>query len=104
MCVNGGCVLDERATFECTNDGFSGATANQCDTNSVCLHGSCYPTGCNVSDGGGCTAPQVCTDVTAAQHTFAVCLSGVVPLGSDCDPQTAKLCSAGSVCIDGNCK
>lgn len=101
ICVNGGCIPDQRATFACLNDGYSGASANQCTNDQVCLHGDCYVS-CS-TDGGGCAAGQVCTEVTIMQGTFAVCGNGS-NLGSDCDPQASKLCAPGGVCIDGHCK
>jgi hypothetical protein len=101
ICVNGGCIPDQRATFTCINEGFSGASANQCNNDQVCLHGDCYASCSN--DGGGCTTGQVCTEVTIMEGTFAVCGDGA-NLGSDCDPQVAKLCAPGAVCIDGHCK
>jgi hypothetical protein len=101
ICVHGGCIPEQRASFSCLNDGYSGASANECGSDQVCLHGDCY-TSC-VADGGGCTAGQECTEVTIAQGTFAVCGTGS-NLGSECDPQQARLCPEDGVCIDGHCR
>jgi hypothetical protein len=101
VCVNGGCIPDQRATFTCVNNGYTGPAANQCDANQVCLHGDCYAS-CSV-DGGGCAAGETCTEVTILQGTFAVCGNGT-NLGSQCDPETGVLCPPGGVCVDGYCK
>jgi hypothetical protein len=102
VCVNGGCIPDERAQFSCKNEGESGVLATTCDPASICLHGDCYPA-C-VADGGGCTSPgTACKYVTIAKGTYAVC-AGPSSLGSDCDPAVGKDCSAGAMCIDGYCK
>jgi hypothetical protein len=102
VCVNGGCIPDERAQFTCKNDGESGLLATTCDPSSICLHGDCYPA-CAV-DGGGCTAPgTACKYVTIAKGTYAVC-GGASNLGSDCDPAAGRDCTGGAMCIDGYCK
>jgi hypothetical protein len=104
LCVNGGCVPNEGATFICKNEGFSGTSANQCDPGSVCLHGSCYPACDAPLDGGGC-ATGTCTEVVSGLNTFAVCLaSSPLPLGGQCNPQTGLSCASAGVCIDGNCE
>jgi hypothetical protein len=44
VCINGGCLPEQKAVFACHNDGSSGQLANTCDTSSVCLHHDCYCT------------------------------------------------------------
>jgi hypothetical protein len=103
VCVNGGCIPDERAQFACLNDGQSGLLANDCGSSSVCLHHSCYPQ-CGPDAGGCAGANPVCKQVTVTAGTYGVCATSS-DLGSDCDPAVAgKTCPSGSVCIDGYCK
>jgi hypothetical protein len=104
--VNGGCIPDEAVSpFKCTNDGQSGAVANTCDPQSICLHHDCYAA-CGLGDGGSgtCASPSsVCKLVTIETGTYAVCATSSTSLGSDCDPAQGKLCSNGKVCVDGAC-
>jgi hypothetical protein len=100
VCVNGGCIPDETALFECKNDGQSGLLANQCDTTTICLHHDCYPA-CD-ADGGGCGTLE-CKQVTVKAGTYAVCAPHST-LGSDCDQAAGAACSDGGVCIDGFCR
>lgn len=108
ICVNGGCIPNQAATFTCKNDGYTGAVANTCDPQSICLRGDCYVE-CNldggVDGGAACSDPStVCKQVTTAQGTFAVC-GPAADLGSECDPASGTYCTtAGSLCIDGYCK
>jgi hypothetical protein len=103
LCVNGGCIPNQAATFTCKNDGYTGAVANTCDTQSICLHDDCYVE-CNL-DGGACADPSsVCKQVTIAQGTFAVC-GPATELGSECDPAAGIFCPvAGTLCINGYCE
>jgi hypothetical protein len=99
LCVNGGCIPDQAATFQCQNDGKSGQLATSCDSNQICLHHSCYD-GCG-GDAGTCAA-GVCRVVNVTAGTYEVC-GTVSTLGSQCDPATpGKACATG-VCIDGYC-
>jgi hypothetical protein len=106
LCINGGCIPDQHATFDCTNNGNSGSLANTCSANSICLHHDCY-TACGLGDGAdGCQPGQVCTVVQTPQGTsFHVCGTGS-NLGSACDPAAADAprCAEGQVCIDGYCR
>jgi hypothetical protein len=107
LCVNGGCIPDEGVSpFACTNDGQSGAVANSCGAQAICLHHDCY-NACGLGDGGGsgtCADPSsVCKLVTIETGTYAVCATGPTSLGSDCDPAQGKGCASGQVCIDGYC-
>jgi hypothetical protein len=101
ICVNGGCLPDERATFQCKNAGQGGQLANACDPTSICLHGDCYPA-CE-ADANACGAGAECKNVKIAAGTFAVC-GTPSNLGSDCDPAAGAYCPGGGVCIDGYCK
>jgi hypothetical protein len=105
VCINGGCIPDQQARFECQNDGNAGALANTCATNSICLHGDCY-VGC-ATDGGTCGAGESCKSVTiskgTSQGTYQVC-AAPDSLGSDCSAATGDLCSTPQLCIDGFCK
>jgi hypothetical protein len=102
ICVNGGCVPEERASFACKNNGDMGSLANRCPPAAICLHGDCY-VACFAGDGGGCAPSQTCTNVAIAQGTFAVCGNGS-NLGSECDPAAGADCPTNLVCIDGYCK
>jgi hypothetical protein len=106
LCVNGGCIPNQAAAFSCKNNGYTGAVANLCSPENICLHDDCYLE-CNLdagADAGACTDPStVCKQVTTAQGTFAVC-APPSELGSDCDPAAGTDCSPGSLCIDGYCK
>lgn len=112
LCVNGGCIPNQAASFTCKNDGTTGQAATTCDSQSICLHDDCYVQ-CSLdggvdggSDGGGgaCSDPTtVCKQVTTAQGTFAVC-GPSSELGSQCDPAVGTYCPAGSLCIDGYCE
>jgi hypothetical protein len=100
VCVNGGCIPDERAQFACKNDGKSGLLANLCDPASTCLHHDCYTT-CG-SDAGACTT-GICKNVTVGAGTYAVCGTATT-LGSDCDFAVGAHCSGTGVCVDGYCR
>jgi hypothetical protein len=100
VCANGGCIPDQRAQFDCKNDGESGLLANQCATSTICLHHDCYAA-CD-SDGGGCGNLE-CKQVTVAAGTYAVCATSST-LGSDCDPAAGAGCPSGEVCMDGYCR
>ncbi len=109
LCVNGGCIPDQHATFTCTNNGNSGSLANSCTNDAICLHHDCY-TACGPADAAdaadGCQADQVCTVVQTPEGTsFHVCGTGS-NLGSACDPAAlnAPRCAEGQVCIDGYCR
>jgi predicted outer membrane repeat protein len=102
VCVNGGCIPDQRAQFSCKNDGETGALANICIGSDICLHGDCYPP-CSL-DAGACPGTSVCQEVTISKGTYAVCAASASTLGSDCDPATGNYCSGSAVCIDGYCK
>jgi len=101
LCTNGGCLPNQAASFQCKNDGYTGAVANVCDTGEICLHGDCYVE-CEL-DAGACQPGSVCKQVTTAQGTFAVC-GPASELGSGCDPAAGSYCPPGAQCIDGSCK
>ena len=97
-----GCLVDEAAIFECTNDGLEGSSANSCATGNLCLHHSCY-TDCGGS-ANNCTGnTPVCKTVTIPKGMFSVC-GTATDLGSDCDPQNAVACNALKTCVDGYCR
>ena len=107
ICVDGGCMPDQKPRFVCQTDGASGTgSTGSCALGSVCLHHSCYiacdrdagTTACRASD-----QLNVCKQVTSASGTYAVCGSDT-NLGSECDLTLGKPCLAGRVCIDGTCK
>ena len=100
LCINGGCIPDEKAVFTCHNSGASGVLANTCAASSVCLHHDCYAE-CD-GDGGGCPASQ-CKQVTVGADTYAVCGTPTT-LGSDCDLAVGARCPSSGVCVDGYCK
>jgi len=101
LCVNGGCIPDQRAQFDCKNDGKSGVLANDCDNSSICLHHDCYPA-CDL-DGGGCSGSAPCKQVTVIAGTYAVCAAPST-LGSECDPAAGAECTGGASCVDGYCQ
>ncbi|HXX68274.1 MAG TPA: hypothetical protein VEK07_13880 [Polyangiaceae bacterium] len=108
VCVNGGCIPNQAASFTCKNDGYTGQASTTCDAQSICLHSDCYvqcSLDAGVDGGGGCSDPTtVCKQVTTAQGTFAVC-GPPSELGSQCDPAAGTYCTtAGSLCIDGYCE
>jgi hypothetical protein len=103
VCVNGGCIPDQSATFACTNDGQGGAIANRCSTSEICLHHSCY-TACAVDAAPACSgSAPTCKSVTIETGTYEVCGSDGT-LGSECDPAQNKYPAGCTVCVDGYCK
>jgi hypothetical protein len=103
VCANGGCIPDQAATFDCTNDGQSGALANTCSSGQICLHHDCYDA-CGGDGGATCAAASatVCKDVTIETGSYSVC-GTTNTLGSACDPAQGNYCSGGKVCVDGYC-
>ncbi len=99
VCVNGGCMPNERASFICTTEGVQ----DVCASGSICLRHNCY-----ISCAGNVDACKtadefnVCKSVTLTSGTYQVCGSST-NLGSDCDPTIGKNCPASGVCIDGYC-
>ena len=102
VCVNGGCIPDEAATFDCKNDGQGGVLATTCAPTDICLHHRCYA-GCDPDAGSSACSDQAmaCKQVTVGAGTYLVC-GGATNLGSDCDPAVGKYCSS-AVCVDGYC-
>ena len=107
MCVNGGCIPDQGATFTCANDGDQGSLANTCADGYICLHHDCYEA-CVADDGGDSCASATsvsgtsCTNVTIETGTYAVCAASGT-LGSGCDPAQGTSCASG-VCVNGTCE
>ncbi len=102
LCINGGCIPDQRATFACFNDGEQGTLANRCGAADICLHGDCYPA-CDVtSDANSCTGNTACKQVMVTKGTFAVC-GTAANLGSACDVAAGRFCASGTECVDGYC-
>jgi hypothetical protein len=106
VAVNGGCIPDQAAAFECKNNGNQGSLASTCDSNSICLHSDCY-VACSV-DGGACAKPgETCKGVTigngSSPGTYFVCATATT-LGNECDLASGASCDAGKVCVDGYCK
>ena len=98
VCVNGGCLADQGASFACANDGQSGSLANTCSSTAICIHHDCLTT-CSPDGGTACTSGS-CNNVTIETGTYTVCTpSG---LGFACDPSQGTYCS-GQVCVDGKC-
>ncbi len=105
VCVAGGCIPDQGATFSCQNDGENGQLATTCATNSICLHHDCYAA-CDADASPSfapCATGQTCKSVTIETGTYSVCGTSST-LGSDCDPAQGKYCSGGKVCVDGYCQ
>jgi len=115
LCVNGGCLPDQAASFACTNDGYTGLAANACSSGSICLHHDCYveceidggapcaAPACGIDGGAPCATPSVCKALTTQQGTFTVC-GPASALGSQCDPAVGATCDAGADCVDGYCR
>jgi hypothetical protein len=102
VCINEGCIPDQRASFACFNDGEQGALANRCDPADICLHHDCYLACDTTGDAGGCASGTACKEVSVAAGTFSVCATAAT-LGSACDAATGRYCPTGAVCIDGYC-
>lgn len=102
VCVDGGCVPDQRPVFTCGGDG----RGTGCATESVCLRHSCY-IACDADAGAeACRASDafnVCKSVATAAGSFSVCGSSA-NLGDECDPSQGKACAQGQICIDGFCR
>jgi hypothetical protein len=102
VCVEGGCVPNQKPQFTCATEG----TKDACATGSICLHHSCY-IGCDPDAGSDAckSADQfnVCKSVPTSSGTYAVCGSST-NLGTDCDPTQGKACSGALLCIDGFCR
>jgi hypothetical protein len=102
VCVNAGCIPDQRASFACFNDGEQGPLANRCEPADICLHGDCY-LACDItSDAGGCASGGACKEVSVAKGTFSVCATATT-LGSECDAAAGRTCQSGALCVDGYC-
>lgn len=106
VCVNGGCLADQHATFNCTNDGQGGMPANTCSAGAICIHHDCVP-GCGGDGGASCAPlpnePTACESITIETGTYSICAAAGTE-GSQCDPAQGHYCSGGQVCVDGNCK
>jgi hypothetical protein len=107
VCVNGGCIPDEAASFACANDGDQGLLANKCPDHYTCIHHDCVAA-CDPDAGtAGCGSPTsvssaVCKNVTIETGTYGVCGTATT-FGSDCDPAQEHYCTTG-VCLDGYCR
>jgi hypothetical protein len=104
VCVNGGCIPDQAAVFNCANDGQSGVASNGCGMQALCIHHDCY-TSCSLASNvtANCgDAGASCKQITIETGTYGVCGTATT-LGSDCDPAQGKACTAGHVCVDGYC-
>jgi hypothetical protein len=106
VCVNNGCVVDERPTFSCATDGQVGdGTPGKCANGSICLRKSCYIS-CDPAVADSCKNADKfnqCKSVTTTSGEHYVCGS-TANLGSECDLAAAKPCSGTLVCIDGYCR
>ena len=109
VCVNGGCIPDQKPQFVCGTEGTPGNGApGNCAVGSLCLHHNCYiACGSDAGvDGGGCRAADkfnVCKQVTTSSGTYSVCGSSS-NLGSECDPTAGRNCAGALICIDGFCR
>ena len=102
ICVQGGCVPDEKPSFVCNTEGVQDA----CAKGSVCLHHNCY-IGCSTDADGSTSCANadrfnLCKNVSTSTGSVNVCGSST-NLGSECDPTQSKNCASG-VCIDGFCR
>lgn len=101
VCVDGGCIPDQRPVFTCNVDGQRDA----CAQGSLCLRHSCY-IACDSDASDACRASDrfnVCKSVTTSSGTYSVCGSDS-NLGSECDPAQGRACNNPLVCIDGFCR
>ncbi len=101
ICVDGGCMPDQRPVFTCAKEGVRDA----CAPGSICLRHSCYIT-CDSDASNACRASDkfnVCKQVTTASGVYAVCGSDA-NLGTECDPTQNKGCNNPLICIDGFCR
>lgn len=102
LCIDGGCVPDEKPVFVCATDGVKDA----CQQGSICLRHSCY-IGCDADAGAdACKSADnfnVCKEVTTSSGAHSVCGSST-NLGTDCDPTLGKNCASPLICIDGYCR
>jgi hypothetical protein len=109
VCVEGGCIPDQKPQFVCGADGTQGdGGAGQCANGSICLHHNCYIecSGDAGPDGGGCNQADrfnICKSVTTSSGTYDVCGSNS-NLGGQCDPTQNQNCTSPAICIDGYCK
>jgi hypothetical protein len=106
VCVDNGCVVDERPTFSCTKDGEVGdGTAGKCANGSLCLRKSCYIS-CDPAVADSCKNADKfnqCKSVTTTSGDHNVCGS-TSNLGSECDLSAGKPCTGTLICIDGYCR
>jgi hypothetical protein len=105
VCVDNGCIPNQKPVFVCEEDGVQGA----CDTGSICLHHSCY-IACDPEASNSCPEATgdmfpLCKSVTASSVVYYVCGSSS-NLGNQCDPtSTPPLnCTNPDICIDGYCR
>ncbi len=101
VCVDGGCIPDQRPQFVCLVEG----VRDTCAQGSLCLRHSCY-IACDPQVADSCKAADVfnqCKPVTASGKNYNVCGSST-NLGAECDASAGKSCNAGKVCIDGFCR
>lgn len=100
--VENGCIPNQSADFNCTQDG----AQDVCASGSICLHHNCYIS-CEAPNGNACVnqAPSLntCKSVTTSSGPHQVCGSNDT-LGNECDPTAGVACAAGKICIDGFCK
>ncbi len=101
ICIDGGCIPDQRPVFTCAKEGERDA----CAVGSVCLRHSCY-IACDSDAANACRASDtfnVCKQVTTPTGKYSVCGSDS-NLGSECDPAQGKSCNSPLLCIDGFCR
>jgi hypothetical protein len=103
VCVDNGCIPDQKPVFLCATEGVQDA----CAQGSICLHHACYiACSADAGDGGGCQSADqfnVCKQVTTGSGTYSVCGSSA-NLGNQCDPTTGRACTSPAICIDGYCR
>jgi hypothetical protein len=106
ICVDGGCIPDERPVFSCSTDGERGTgKSGSCAFGSICLRKSCY-IACDPAAADACVSADTfnsCKSVTTVSGPHNVCGSSKT-LGSECDVAMNRSCAGGLVCIDGYCR
>jgi hypothetical protein len=105
VCVDGGCMPDQKPIFSCDKTGEVGTGApGKCAVGSVCIKRSCY-IACDPANADSCKSADkfnICKAVDGGGAMVNVCGSDTT-LGTECGAGQA-CASPDAICVDGYCK